>query len=138
MPVETGPSPNLSNGAGGMQVGAGNVGEPILGRQGAPAAKTAAATLTAAEITGGLITYTGVTANLTLPTVAALETYVPNAGVNSSFDFSLIDLGGAGQPTIVTNTGWTLVGDVSPASGTAQRYRARKTGDAAWTLYQIG
>ena len=137
MPALNGPSPTLPGVGGGQQIGDGNT-EVRLMTQGTPVAKTAAATLTAAELTNGLITYTGAAANLTLPTVTTLEALVTAAKVDSCFDFSLIDLGGAGQPTIVTNTGWTLVGDMSPGGSQAQRYRARKTGDSAWTLYNIG
>lgn len=122
---------------GGQQLGNGS-GEVVMGYQGTPVAKTAAATLTAAELTNGIITYTGAAANLTLPTVATLETLLTNARDNSYFDFSVIDLAGAGVPTIVTNTGWTLVGNMAIAAGEGERFRARKTGTGTWTLYRIG
>lgn len=138
MPDTNGPTPDLPISGKGFQVGLGLSTEPILGVQPTPTAKTAAATLTAAELMTGIITYTGAAANLTLPTVTLLEDLIGEVKNDTSFEFSLIDLGGAGQPTIVVGTGWTLVGDVSPASGTAQKYRARKTAAGAWTLYQIG
>ena len=134
--VATGPTPALSNGAGGFQVGPGLVSEPILGRQGAAADFTGAATLTAADLTTGIVNYVGAGHSLTLPTAAALDTAFPNAGVNSSFEFSVIAT--TGTATLVTNTGWTIVGRLTTAAATASRYRARKTGGAAWTLYLIG
>lgn len=127
----------LPNIGGGRQIGDGNESEINLGIQVAPTAKTAAATLTAAELTKGIITYNGATANLTLPTVANLEAALVNAKTNSCFDVTVIDLGGAGVATIVTNTGWTLVGSMATIANVGTQFRARKTGAAAWTLYRV-
>lgn len=125
----------LPNGAGGYQLGDGNVGEVQLGTQGTPAAYTAAGTLVAADLTNGIITLTnGSDQSLQLPTVAALEAAVSSAKVNSSFFFSVMALG-AGGATLTTNTGWTLVGVAKVTA--ANRYLARKTGDGTWSLYQI-
>jgi hypothetical protein len=63
----------LPNGAGGYQLGDGNLTEIILGTQATPTAKTAAATLTAAELATGIITYTGAAVALTVPTGAILR-----------------------------------------------------------------
>ena len=57
----------LPNGSGGYQLGDGNLNEVILGIQGAPIAKAAAATLTAAELANGIINYNGTASNLTVP-----------------------------------------------------------------------
>lgn len=126
----------LSNGTGGYQVGAGNLGEVILGIQQAPTLKAAAATLTAVELTNGIVQYTGATATLTLPTVADTELQVSSAKVNSSFDVNFINTG-AGTLTIAVGTGWTLVGTVTSATLTSATWRARKTGDGTWSLYRI-
>ena len=126
----------LSNGTGGYQVGAGNLGEVILGIQQAPVSKAAAATLTAVELTNGIVQYTGATATLTLPTVADTELQVSSAKVNSSFDVNFINTG-AGTLTIAVGTGWTLVGTVTSATLTSAAWRARKTGDGSWSLYRI-
>jgi len=126
----------LPNGAGGYQVGDGNTNEVQLITQTAPAAFTAAATITAADLTDGIITLTaGSDQSLQLPTAAAVDTLVSSAKVNSAFVFSVIALG-AGGATLTTNTGWTLVGVTKVTA--SNRYLARKTGDATWTLYQIG
>ena len=128
----------LPNGAGGYQYTDGNINEVALEVQGAPAAYTAAAApLLVSDVTNGIITYTAAGANnLQLPTVANLEAVVSSAKVNSSFEFSVVALG-AGTGTLTTNTGWTLVGSMAVATGTASRFLARKTGDGSWTLYQV-
>jgi len=50
-----------------------------------------------------------------------------------------VDGSSSGVITLTTNTGWTLVGlmTVVATAGTAQMFRARKTGDGTWTLYRI-
>ena len=125
------------NGAGGYQLGDGNLSEVQLNTQTAPVSKAAAATLTPAELTNGLIQYTGASASLTLPTVADLELLVSSAKNNSSFDVNFINTG-AGTLTIAIGTGWTLVGTVTSATVTSAAWRARKTGDGTWTMYRIG
>jgi hypothetical protein len=126
----------LPNGAGGYQVGDGNLSEVILNVQSAPTSKAAAATLTAAELTNGIIVYTGATASLTLPTVADTEALVSSAKNNSSFDVNFINTG-AGTLTVAAGTGWTLVGTATSATVTSAAWRARKTGDGAWTFYRV-
>jgi len=126
----------IPNGAGGYQIGDGNLTEVNIGVQAAPISKAAAATLTAAELTNGIIIYTGATASLTLPTVADTEALVSSAKNNSSFDVNFIN-SGAGTLTIAVGTGWTLVGTVTSATLTSAAWRARKTGDSAWTFYRI-
>jgi hypothetical protein len=129
----------LPNGAGGYQVGDGNVGEAQLFVQGAPTALTAAATATAAQIANGLFTFNGTAGNLTLPTVADLEAGISSAAkVNAAFDFYVINIdAGTDDVTVATATGWTLVGAMAVTEGTSGHFRARKTGDGSWTLYRI-
>jgi hypothetical protein len=128
----------LPNGAGGYQVGDGNVGEAQLFVQGAPTALTAAATLTSAQLSNGLFTYTGAAVNLTLPTVALLEADVSSAEkVNAAFDFNIINIGGTNAATLVVGTGWSIVGVAAVSANTSAQFRARKTGDGAWTAYRI-
>jgi hypothetical protein len=128
----------LPNGAGGYQIGDGNISEAQLFVQGAPTALTAAATLTSAQLSNGLFTYTGAAVNLTLPTVALLEADISSAEkVNSAFDFIVINIGGTNAATLVVGTGWTIVGVAAVSANTSARFRARKTGDGAWTAYRI-
>jgi hypothetical protein len=128
----------LPNGAGGYQLGDGNIGEAQLFVQGAPAALTAAATLTAAQLANGLFTYTGAAVNLTLPTVALVEADISSAAkVNAAFDFVIINIGGTNAATLVVGTGWSIVGVAAVSANTSAQFRARKTGDGTWTAYRI-
>jgi hypothetical protein len=129
----------LPNGAGGYQIGDGNVGEAQLFVQGAPTALTAAATATAAQLANGLFTFNGTAGNLTLPTVADLEADVSSASkVNAAFDFFVINIdAGTDDVTVATATGWTLVGNMVVTETTSGHFRARKTGDGSWTCYRI-
>jgi hypothetical protein len=129
----------LPNGAGGYQLGDGNVGEAQLFVQGAPTALTAAATATAAQLANGLFTFNGTAGNLTLPTVADLEADVSSAAkVNAAFDFYVINIdAGTDDVAVATATGWTLVGNMSVTENTSGHFRARKTGDGTWTCYRI-
>jgi hypothetical protein len=128
----------LPNGAGGYQIGAGNASEAQLLVQAAPTALTAGATATAAQLANGLFTFNGTAGNLQLPTVSDLETGIPNAvKVNAAFDFFVVNTDAADAITLTTGTGWTIVGAAAVALSTSAHFRARKTGDGAWTCYRI-
>jgi hypothetical protein len=128
----------LSNGAGGYQVGDGNLNEVVFNTLTVPAAYTAAATLTAADLASGLVIYTSSsTANLTLPTAAITDAAFSSAKVGSSFDLALVTTS-TGVPTIVIGTGWSLAS--TSGAGVASKsvlYRAVKTDVAAYSLYRI-
>ena len=127
----------LPNGAGGYQVGDGNLGEATLSISNIPTAYTAAATLTTAELAGGLVVYTSSsTADLTLPTVAVLNADLSSAKVNSSFDVALVATS-TGVPTIVVGTGWTVVGSGAGVASKSVLFRAVKTGAETYNLYRI-
>ena len=127
----------LPNGAGGYQLGDGNLTEVILGTQSAPVAKTAAATLTAAELATGLITYTGAAVALTMPLGTDLDAAFGSMKVNSSFDFFIINTGATNAATVTANTGCTLVGVAAVAAVTAANWRVRKTADATYVFYRV-
>ena len=127
----------LPNGAGGYQVGDGNLSEVVLSVQSAPIAKAAAATLTPAELANGIINYNGTASNLTLPLGADLDTAFPSMKVNSSFDFFIINTGGTNAATVTANTGVTLVGVAAVSANTACNWRVRKTADATYVAYRI-
>jgi hypothetical protein len=130
----------LPNGAGGYQVGDGNVGEAQLFVQGAPTAVAAAATMTSAELANGLFVFNGTAGSLTLPTVALVEADISSASkVNAAFDFIIInaDASGSDAVTLAVGTGWTIVGTAAVSAATSAQFRARKTGDGAWTAYRI-
>ncbi len=123
--------------------------------QGAPAAKTAAATLTAAELYGGLITIsqnTTATVALTLPTGAELDAALDHAGLpmsaNDSFDFTIINLDTNAAANTATLTagasGISIVGAaVIPSAhsttvqNSARTFRCRKTAANTFVIYAL-
>jgi hypothetical protein len=129
----------LSSSGGGYQIGDGNVSEVKLLTQGdITSGLTSAVTLTSAQLATGIISATpGSALSYTLPLVTDLEALLVNAGNNASFDFTVINLSGANIGTVATNTGWTLVGAMGVAVSSSGRFRARKVGTAAWTLYRV-
>lgn len=131
----------LPNGAGGYQLGDGNLNEATMGYASAPATATDTATLTVAQVLNGIILATPTAAaNYTLPTVANLEATLTSAKVGSTVDFAIINLASSNYDiTIVTNTGWTVTGGgvVVVQEASSAQFRARKTGDGAWQLYRL-
>lgn len=126
----------------------GAAGEVVFVNQGAPAAKTVSATLTAAEILSKIITVNQGSAGasaLQLPLATDLDVALPTSVAGDAFDFSLINIStvAAEAASLTTNTGWTLVGDMDVAANSAittksaGRLRARKTAAGAWTLYRL-
>jgi len=137
----------LPNSGGGYQFTDGNTNEIIMGVQAAQQTATATATLTAAQITGGILVGNPSTsaASYTLPTATLIDAVFTNAKVNSTFDLTVINLGTAtGLITMVVGTGITAVGNLVVAitgsaagvSGAAQ-FLFRKTADAAYTVYRV-
>lgn len=135
----------LPNGAGGYQVGDGNVNDPIIDLTADPVSVTATATLTVAQVLNGLIlANSGVTAaaqTYTLPTVADLEAVLVNSDrIGTTFTFRVVNLGtSSGTAIIAAGTGWTVSGSLTmtiPVTTGAQMV-ARKTGAGAWTLYRV-
>ena len=127
----------IPNGAGGYQVGDGNLGEVTLSTSAVPTAYTAAATLTTANLAGGMVVYTSAsTADLALPAVSVVNADISSAKVNSSFDFALVATS-TGVPTLTVGTGWTLVGSGAGVASRSVLFRAVKTGDLTYNLYRI-
>ena len=137
----------LPNGAGGYQVGDGNLTEIQMNTQATPATATVTATLTTTQLLNGIIlgTPTTTAAAYTLPLATDLDAVVSSAKVGSSFEFVVINTNGSGGGviTITTNTGWSIGSSGSQGlmtvttAGTAQSYRAVKTGDGTWSLYRV-
>jgi transcription initiation factor TFIID subunit TAF12 len=132
----------LPNGAGGYQLGAGNRAETVMGYAAAPQTATSTATLTAAQVTGGMLVANPSTsaATYTLPTAALIDAAVPNAVVGSTFDLNVVNTGtSSGAVTLATATGLTDGGNafVAVAVTSSALFRFRKTADAAWTVYKV-
>ena len=132
---------------GGYQNTDGNQSEQTIGVQAAPQTATATATLTVAQITGGLLvgSPSGTAAAYTLPTAALIDATMTNMKVNSTFSLVIINLGTtSGLITVTTSTGLTLVGSVivgitagaAGQSGAAE-FLFRKTDTAAYSVYRV-
>lgn len=125
---------------GGFQIGDGNLNEIFLGEMADPQTATATATLTAAQVTGGVLVASPSTtaASYTLPTVALTEAVLTNAKVGSTFELALVNLGtSSGAVTVLVGTGWTIVGNAVVAVTSSARFLARKSDVSAWVLYRV-
>ena len=139
----------IPNGAGGYQLGDGNLGEISFYNSNAPAALTGAAvTITAADLATGVCTMDsgGTDAGAyVFPTGALLDAAFPSLKVGSTFDCAFINIGdnAANDVVFTAGTGNTLVGNdtiqdsLTKTSNTSGVFRFRKTGDAAYTIYRI-
>jgi hypothetical protein len=132
------------NGAGGYQFGSGNLNEVLLGYENTPLSAAATATLSAAQVTSGiLLVGSGATAaqTYTLPSAALIEAVVSSAKVGSTFDLFVINLGtssGTAALAMGTGTGFSDGGNATTtvAVTTSAMYRFRKTGDNAYSVYK--
>ena len=127
---------------GGRQLGDGNTNELILGTQAAPATATSTATLTAAQVTSGMLVANPSTsaATYTLPTGAQIDAVMTNAKVNSTFGLAIVNIGtSSGTVTLSMGTGLTDGGNaaVAVAITSSALFRFRRTGDNAWTVYKV-
>ena len=127
----------LPNGAGGYQLGDGNLNEINMVTQVAPTAKAAAATLTAAELATGIITFNGTAGNLTVPLGTDLDAAFPSMKVNSCFDFVIINTDSADAATVTANTGCTLVGVAAVSALSSCTWRVRRTDTATYVFYRV-
>jgi hypothetical protein len=132
---------------GGYQYTDGNQSEQTIGTQAAPQTATATATLSVAQITGGLLVGSPSTtaASYTLPTATLIDATMTNMKVNSTFSLVIINLGtSTGLITVVVGTGITAVGNLVVAitgsaagvSGAAE-FLFRKTDTAAYSVYRV-
>jgi hypothetical protein len=132
---------------GGYQNTDGNQSEQTIGTQAAPQTATATATLSVAQITGGLLVGSPSTtaASYTLPTATLIDATMTNMKVNSTFSLRIINLGtSTGLITVVVGTGITAVGNLVVAitgsaagvSGAAE-FVFRKTDTAAYSVYRV-
>ena len=124
----------IPNGAGGYQVGDGNLNEPIISYLPAPTTETGttAVTLTAAEVTGGILIANPGTTGTTY-TMPIVVTSGATTGVND-----LVSSTTTGDIMLAagTGTGWTIVGALVIDNETSASFVARKTSDTTWTLYR--
>ena len=131
----------IPNGAGGQQLGDGNLIEAVMGVQTIPTTLTADTTLTAAQVAVGLVVCkkaSDATLTVTLPTAALLDAAITSAKVGSSFELTICNDNNSGASSTVpvtTGTGITVFGSVTIARHGAHTYRFVKTGDAAYSAF---
>jgi hypothetical protein len=98
--------------------------------------KSAAATLTVAELKTGIIQYTGAAATLTLPTGTLTEGGFTAPYTNMAFQWSVINTG-SGTCTIGAGTGHTIVGLATIAASNSGRFTTRRTAANTWVSYRL-
>ena len=131
----------LPNGAGGQQLGDGNLLEAVMGVQTIPTTLTADTTLTAAQVAVGLVVCkkaSDATLTVTLPTAALHDAAITSAKVGSSFELTICNDNNSGASSTVpvtTGTGITVFGSVTVGRHGAHTYRFVKTGDAAYSAF---
>ena len=131
----------LPNGAGGYQVGDGNLDEAVMGVQTIPATLTGDTTLTGAQMAIGLVVCqkaSDATLTVTFATAAQLDAAIPSAKVGSSFELTITNNNNTGSSStvpITTGSGITVYGSVTVPRFGAYTYRLVKTGDAAWSAF---
>lgn len=128
---------------GGYQSTDGNLNEIEIGAMAVPQTATATATLTVAQVTGGMLVANPSTtaATYTFPTATALDAALANLKVGSTFDLAIVNLGtGSGALTLTMGAGATLVGSGTVAVSTSAVLRFRRTGVndiATFTVYRL-
>jgi len=140
-PLETfGPYNAIPNGDGGYQLGAGNLAEANM-QVATVTSLTGDATLTAAQLLGGIISCNkGSDAGLTVttPTATLIDAGLPSAKVGSTFEVTITNNNNSGASSTVTvtaGTGVTIVGTNSVGRFSGSTYRFVKTGTAAYSAY---
>ena len=129
------------NGAGGYQLGDGNLTEALMGVQTIPTTLTADTTLTAAQVAVGLVVCkkaSDATLTVTLPTAALLDAAITSAKVGSSFELTICNDNNSGSSSTVpvtTGTGITILGSVTVPRHGAHTYLFVRTGDAAYSAF---
>lgn len=126
----------------GSQVGDGNLNEVKLGSMAAPQTATTTATLTVAQVTGGMLVASPGTsaATYTFPTAAQLDTLLVNLKVGSTFDLVIVNTGtSSGALTLTMGTGCTLSGSATVAitSSAQLRFRQSSCDPMAFVVYRV-
>lgn len=120
--------------------------DPVVGtdgnwqRQPDPTALNATGNLTVAMIMSGIVTSTTAAAVTATPPTGTLLDGATQFAIGDSFDFSVINTGGANAFTISVGggvAGITLLGNMAVAASSSGRFRARKTAAATYTIYRL-
>jgi len=111
-------------------------GGTIAYNQPTPTSKSAAATLTVAELQTGIIEYTGAAATLTLSTGTLTEGGFADIYTNMAFQWSVINTG-TGICTIGASTAHTIVGGATVAIGASAQFASRRTAANTFVSYRL-
>jgi hypothetical protein len=104
--------------------------------QPAPTSKSAAATLTIAELKTAIVQYTGSADTLTLPTGTLMEGGFSGIYTNMTFEWSVINTG-SGTVTIGAGADHTIVGHATVAAGDSGRFASRRTASNTFVSYRL-
>jgi hypothetical protein len=104
--------------------------------QPAPTSKSAAATLTIAELKTAIIQYTGLADTLTLPTGTLMQGGFNGIYTNMTFEWSVVNTG-SGLCTIGAGTDHTIVGGATIAAGASGRFASRRTASNTFVTYRL-
>lgn len=108
-----------------------------LNHQPSPGTLNATGTLTAALILAGLVTSsTAAAVTATLDTGTVMDAAVTMAA-DDSFDWNVINTGGANAFTVTASTGHTIVGAAAVAASTSAKFRTRKTAANTFVTYRL-
>jgi hypothetical protein len=112
--------------------------DQVLSRpQPTPIAVNTTGAVSAAAMLGGIVTSTTAAAVAgTVPTGTVLDAASAFA-VNDSFDWSVINTGGANAFTVTAATDHTLVGAAAVAANTSGHFRTRKTAANTFVTYRL-
>lgn len=106
--------------------------------QSAPVAVNTTGAVSATAMLGGIVTSTTAAAVAgTIPTGTVMDA-ASEFAVNDSFDWSVINTGGANAFTVTAATGHTIVGAAVVAASTSGLFRTRKTAANTFVTYRIG
>ena len=119
--------------AGNVQVSAG----AVVVWAPAPAAISAAATLTNANIQGQIISTTGTTYTVTMPLGTTMETLVSWSAVNLGYDFYIVNTASGIITLDATEVGVTSLGSMTIASGASAHFRIRRTAANTFVVYRL-
>jgi hypothetical protein len=108
----------------------------IAYNQPAPTSKSAAATLTIAELKTAIVQYTGAADTLTLPTGTLMEGGFSGIYTNMTFEWSVINTG-SGTCTIDAGVDHTIVGHATVAAGDSGRFASRRTAANTFVSYRL-
>ena len=101
----------------------------------------AAATLTAAQVLGGLILRdpAGGARTDTLPTAALLAAALPGVVAGTAFEFTIRNTADASETiTVAAGTGGTTSGTMTIAQNNSKRFLVVFTSASAYTVYSLG